>query len=251
MRIKAVTFDLWFTLIYSTKELEEYYRKTRLDAIVKIFSRLNTNLSLIDAKNLILRANEEIKKRGKEVYSTHPKERVKIMAELLGLKRLDEDFLKWASRVFSDAGFDKPPYLNEEAIDTLNLVKSLGLKVGLITNVSRDEIAYKKLLRRLKILNYFDSLSFSSEIGHAKPDKNIFKHALKNLKLKPSEAVHIGDLYEHDILGAVNFGMRAILYTGLFKEREEARNEKQGKDFKNFIIEVSDLRDVIKIISKL
>lgn len=247
--IKAVTFDLWFTLIYSDEELEAYYRKKRLEAIVEIFSKLNIKLSLVDAKELLLRANKEIEKRNKEVNSTQPKERINIMARFLGLN-ISEEFLSWASRVFSDAGFDKLPYLNKEAISTLNLIKNLGLKIGLITNVSRDGRAYEKLLKRLKIIDYFDSLSFSSEVGYAKPNKNIFNHAINNLKLRPSEVVHVGDLYELDVFGAINFGMKAILYTGLFKVYKKVRGIQEIVNYKNCII-INDLRDVIKVISKL
>lgn len=246
--INAVTFDLWFTLIYSDAELEEYYRETRLSAIAQGFSSFGIKISIDDAKNLLYLAKKEIKRSKKDFYEIHPKKILNIMANNLELS-ISENELSIIARKFCDAGFDKPPYLNKEARKTLEILREMKLKIGLITNVSRDEEAYNMMLRKLDIIKYFDVISLSSELGFAKPKKEIFEFTLKKLNVLAKEAIHVGDTYEHDIIGAINAGMNSILYKGLFKEYEDARGVKRRNDYD--VLTVNDLREIPKLISKL
>jgi putative hydrolase of the HAD superfamily len=63
----------------------------------------------------------------------------------------------------------------------------------------------------LDIAAHFDLLIDSHLVGLRKPDAAIFHYALEKLDVAPHEAVYIGDSYGHDVLGAQNAGLRAIL----------------------------------------
>jgi FMN phosphatase YigB (HAD superfamily) len=62
---------------------------------------------------------------------------------------------------------------------------------------------------------YFDSVTYTQEAGANKPDPTIFQLALKRAGCSPNEAVHVGDSYEKDVLGARRIGIMPILSTGM------------------------------------
>jgi putative hydrolase of the HAD superfamily len=51
----------------------------------------------------------------------------------------------------------------------------------------------------------------SGAIGIAKPDPAIFHHALELVGATPDRAIHVGDAYQYDVLGARAAGIRPVL----------------------------------------
>ena len=86
-------------------------------------------------------------------------------------------------------------------------LKKRGLKLGIISNVSRGITFF---LKELKFEEYFDIIVFSWEVGWRKPFKKIFEEATKRLRVKPEESIMVGDSLKADVTGAKNFGMIAI-----------------------------------------
>lgn len=66
-------------------------------------------------------------------------------------------------------------------------------------------------LRAVGLLNYFDPIIVSGDYGYRKPDARLFQHALALLEIRPEQAVFIGNDLYHDIMGAQQAGMKAIL----------------------------------------
>ena len=126
----------------------------------------------------------------------------------------------------------KFPNLNPEAKPTLRAFRKSypKLKIALISNAARSTETYKRTLDALGIGEYFDHFVISCEIGYLKPRKEIFRHALKLLGVKPEEALHIGDLFNADVVGAVSCGMNACLYSGLWKKYSELASVRNSKD---------------------
>ncbi|MEM4311654.1 MAG: HAD family hydrolase [Nitrososphaerales archaeon] len=236
--IKALTFDLWFTLIWDDSVLEEYYRASKLNVIYRSLK----NFSINEIDSAMKRVKEE---RGEYIALSNLNEWVRLILLNLGYEA-DGNFVKELAMKISFAGFDRHPYLNSEAREVLGYFKEKGYKLGLISNVNRYGLAYRKLLTELKLINYFDSLIFSSDVGSAKPDRLIFDYSLKELKVNDYEVIHIGDSYEHDILGALNSGIKAILYMGLWDKFEEARKVKRENS--NYNLKAESLKECIKIV---
>ncbi len=86
----------------------------------------------------------------------------------------------------------------------------------IITNGFR-EVQHKKL-ESSGIMKYFSSITTSEDVGVKKPHKAIFETALKNANARKEESIMIGDNFEADFMGAVDFGMQAILYNYYKKE---------------------------------
>ncbi len=56
----------------------------------------------------------------------------------------------------------------------------------------------------------FSAVADSAAAGVSKPDRDIFLRALGELEVAPFEAVHVGDSFEKDVMGAAACGMKAV-----------------------------------------
>jgi putative hydrolase of the HAD superfamily len=80
----------------------------------------------------------------------------------------------------------------------------------------------RKLLARHDMLRHFSYLYFSNEHGASKPSTRVFHWTLERLGVRPSEAIHVGDLQRTDVAGAQAAGMLAVLFVGA-NNRDAAR----------------------------
>ena len=96
--------------------------------------------------------------------------------------------------------------LYEDALPALAALREHGVKIGLVSNGSRDLeefVAHHGLDA--------DCVVGSRAFGRTKPHPDIFRHALALLGVEPGEAAMVGDSYEDDIEGARALGMKAFL----------------------------------------
>lgn len=98
--------------------------------------------------------------------------------------------------------------LYPETRPTLDALRDRGYRLGVISNFDARLFG---LLEGLGIADYFDPIVASSRAGAAKPAPAIFRHALTTCGVKAEQAVHVGDTYELDVLGAQGAGVAAIL----------------------------------------
>lgn len=95
-------------------------------------------------------------------------------------------------------------------VDLARELAASGARVGVLSN-SEGHLA--ALLAEIGIADTFATIVDSGRIGIEKPDPRIFAHALAELGA-PADAqpIHIGDLWNADIEGALGAGWRAIWY---------------------------------------
>ncbi len=67
-------------------------------------------------------------------------------------------------------------------------------------------------LLKAGILDYFEELFVSGEIGFGKPSKEFFDYCLNALKLNPEEIIIIGDSLLADIKGGASAGMKTCWF---------------------------------------
>jgi putative hydrolase of the HAD superfamily len=82
-------------------------------------------------------------------------------------------------------------------------------KLGIVSNGDSEQQRQK--LRKTKIINHFESIIISGDIGITKPNKFIFDKILTKLDVEANKTLYIGDKYEKDFLGADNAGFHACL----------------------------------------
>lgn len=73
-------------------------------------------------------------------------------------------------------------------------------------------------MRTAGIDKYFDALILSEDIGINKPNRELYEYALQKTSSKVEESIMIGDMFETDIVGAANIGMKQIYFNPKKKE---------------------------------
>lgn len=104
------------------------------------------------------------------------------------------------------------------AAETLTELRKRGYRTALLTNWDQR---VRRVVAETGFSNSFDHLFVSSEIGHEKPDPEIFAHCQTHLQLEPHQILHIGDSLQHDIEGAQAAGWHAIR---IAEEEHESAN---------------------------
>jgi len=94
------------------------------------------------------------------------------------------------------------------AADAVRMLKSHGLKTGIISN-GKSPFQEDKLAD-LGMADDFDTVIVSEAVGVRKPDPAIFTLACDNLGVSAEESVFVGDNPVADIEGANNVGMFSV-----------------------------------------
>jgi HAD superfamily hydrolase (TIGR01549 family) len=95
----------------------------------------------------------------------------------------------------------------EDARPVLEELKRRGRRIALVSNVGVD---IRPVLVRGNLLDLFDAIILSCEVGSVKPQAAIFQRALEALGATPEQALMVGD-NAHDDAGAARLGIRTLL----------------------------------------
>lgn len=94
--------------------------------------------------------------------------------------------------------------LQPAVLEMIREIKSMGLQIGLVTNVSNLDFAdwYKTDLAPL-----IKPAITSFKVGVMKPDPVIYERCLEALGIEAAEAIYVGDGGNNELLGADRAGM--------------------------------------------
>ncbi|MCX6146335.1 MAG: HAD family hydrolase [Candidatus Kapabacteria bacterium] len=208
MNLQAITIDFWNTIYDSTGGFDRnaYRQRCLIEEIDK-----HGLFIMGDEINKSIEATWAFfEKAWKEEHRT-PSTVESITFLFNYLKLPLEDFsVNKVANAFADSVLVHPPQLLPDAKDSIQKLSS-KYKLGLISDTGFSPgTILKELMIRDGIANHFTSFSFSDETGVSKPHSLAYLTALNQLKIDPINALHIGDIEHTDILGAKNFGMKAI-----------------------------------------
>jgi HAD superfamily hydrolase (TIGR01549 family) len=208
MRIESVCFDLGSTLIYSPEPWTPIFQQAD-QALVTVLQRAGFPVDL-----------QGLHKEHETFMETYYSRRDQDNRELTSLIVLKEILVK--------KGFGRVPdpilraaldaeyaitqtnwRVEEDALPTLETLRSQGYRLALISNTS-DDRNVQTLVDRFGFRPYFDAIITSAALGVRKPDPRIFQAALDQLASAPQHAAMVGDMPEADILGADQLGMFSI-----------------------------------------
>lgn len=82
---------------------------------------------------------------------------------------------------------------------------------GRVAIISNSEGMLDALFERLGLASSFDHVIDSGKVGVEKPDPRIFHLALRACETAPERALHLGDVYATDVLGARAAHVRTAL----------------------------------------
>ena len=109
----------------------------------------------------------------------------------------------------------------EDMIDVLKILKNRKIKIGLISNA---DIIDCKYWGELQLASFFDDVIFYCNVGFLKPDRQIYELAMQNLKVLPDESLFVGDGGSNELFGAKAAGMKTIFTEALENKNGEKRN---------------------------
>jgi len=211
--LKAITFDLWETLITSSDPEQEARReRLRIEGILERLISSGYSTSLDKVRKAYDRSGEKIEKFRKSLRELDTKTHLAYFLECLGIDKHSKELLRALEKPYTEASLIEVPRLIENAKETIDAIKNMKYKIGLISNVGRTPGRVIRLyLRNYDLLHEFDTVSFSDEVGFRKPHEMIFLQTLSKLQVSPSEAMHVGDDPYADIYGAKKMGMKTCL----------------------------------------
>jgi putative hydrolase of the HAD superfamily len=203
MRIKAVFFDIDNTL-YDSATLSSMARRNSVLAMIDAGLDVSEEQLLDDLNAVINEYGSNYPHHYDELLKIYDRVSQKIIAAgVVAYEHTKNAYLKPLPGVV--------PTLIELKKEYLLGVISNGLSIK----------QWEKLVG-LRIHHLFDSVVTSQECGCEKPTPEIFMAALRDLDVKPDEAVMVGDKYEIDIKGAQEVGMHPIW---LKKDTPKSSNE--------------------------
>jgi putative hydrolase of the HAD superfamily len=204
--IKAVFFDLYNTLVGYDPPREETHSRVLKDLGIEMSPEALLR-PIMAADDFLYQehARYPLGKRSKEeTMALYAKYQGIILREA-GLDASQELIAgilkKWME-------FDLKMVLYDDVAPTLTQLKERGLILGLISNVDHD---ITPLYQEMGLSAWLPVVVTSQEVGFSKPHPEIFQAALKKVKVKPSEAIYVGDQYQFDVVGANKAGMQGIL----------------------------------------
>jgi len=213
--IKAVFFDLYNTLVGYDPPREEIQAGVLKDFGIEVSPQALLR-PIMSADEFIYQehARFPLSKRPKEETMALYTQYHGIILREAGLDASQELIAgilkKWMH-------FDLKMVLFDDVIPALTHLRERGLILGLISNVDRD---IAPLYQELGLSAWLQVVVTSQEVGFNKPQPEIFREALKQAGVKPSEAIYVGDQHQIDVVGANGAGMRGILLDrgGFFEE---------------------------------
>ncbi|MBI4482205.1 MAG: HAD-IA family hydrolase [Acidobacteria bacterium] len=219
--IRAVLFDLFGTLI---NHRHQDGSSLRADQPVAGPGRLELLRQLVAAEGLQLRSAHFTTPLVNELYALYrdrfredlpPAQKREFWTEF-GRKLFEElgageRALNYAlaqaerlERIFGPDHFALYP----DVRPTLERLDRFHVRAGVVSNW---DPALERFLEHWGLRSRLSALAVSATVGHEKPDARIFQAALDQLGLQAPDALHVGDLYDVDYVGAEQAALIPVL----------------------------------------
>lgn len=184
---------------------------------------------------------KEIRKRIDAIYQQRGIEFQSVFDELLynEFSKIDYKILSAgviAYRRAREAALVPYPHVY---MTLMELIK-MHIKLAVVSDAPAKE-AWLRLCY-LNLHHMFDAVVTFEDTGERKPNPGPFKKALDRLKVKPSEALMVGDWAERDVVGAAQVGMKTI-----FARYGDTFDTKVS----NADYDIDDVSQVVEIVKKL
>ena len=222
--IKAIVFDLDNTLV---DFMRMKYRA--IEAAVK---------AMIDAG--LDYPNEIIRKKIDEIYSEKGIEYQQVFDILLNQLTGKIDFKILSSgivayRTAREAELNTYP----KVVPTLISLIKLSIKLGVVSDAPAREAWLR--LSYIGLHHIFDEVVTFDDTHERKPSPVPFNAILAKLRVKPEDALMVGDWAERDVVGAKNIGMK----TAFARYGDTFETQEHGADY-----EINDISELVGIVKK-
>lgn len=218
--IRAVSFDLWDTLVHDDSDEAERARRgllpkpeARRKAFIDEVLAHHPSRDLIQVESAFDRMNERFRHQWKVEHRTpHIADRLRDGFRLLdlaptpGFDGLVDTFARMEVEI--------PPNIAPGAHEMLSALAD-RMPLAIISDaIVTPGTGLREILAHHDLLRFFRVFIFSDEVGASKPSPVVFRAACEGLGVSPAELAHVGDRESNDIAGPQAFGARGVLYTG-------------------------------------
>ena len=211
MKIKAVTFDFWDTLV---ADHPRQIRALQVAAWDEVLRDAGVRVDPDELKAAFNANWAEFERRWQANAGQHTAaDSTGFICRRLGINPdgLRAELMGAFGKVGERAPLEQAPQLAA----TLRTLADAGLRLGIVCDVGLTPSAtLRERLEGFGVMRYFDAWSFSDETDWFKPAPQAFQPALDGLGADPAETVHVGDSPRTDVAGALALGMSAVRYTG-------------------------------------
>lgn len=227
MRLKVIFFDLFYTLI-------------KLDTLayneceVLTIDRDQWNGLIEDQTLYNLRATG---------LMDDPFEIMEDLIDRLGIDA-DDHHIKEMTNIRLNRFGHAVIHVEEKIIETLNIIKSMGIKLCLISNADVMDVYY---WQESPLSELFDEVLFSYKEGVVKPDEKIYRKALKKMNVSPKDCLFVGDGGSNELMGAKNLGIETVQTSHFLK----------NIDFKHDVVkdyadhQIMDIEELLQVIEEV
>ena len=201
----VVFFDVGGTLVYT-----DLGHLDLLHQALVIIGYKVAREEVLAANDLARRAVARRRRRHAARMNTGEASRMWLehLTSALNLDLQGESLEQELSQAIRQIETQSPEQVDPDALAVLASLLDRGYRLGVISNWSADLPEY---LAARDLARYFEVIIASESAGSAKPHREIFLKGLAAMGCSPGEAVHVGDDYWADIVGARDLGMAAIL----------------------------------------
>ena len=204
--VRAVFFDAGYTLLCMEPEQRTNFLQSCDDLGIAIDrGRLDEAVS---RANLLLAPRAPgaaVAPYSKEAMDAFWTEYNRIV---LNTCALDADSANFANALYTRFMDRLSWRVYDEVRPLLAKLQARGIQLGVISNWTGD---LEDVLRDVGLREHFDFVLDSAIFGHEKPHSEIFREAIRRAGVPVSDALHVGDSPEHDVEGALAFGLKAAL----------------------------------------
>jgi putative hydrolase of the HAD superfamily len=236
MTVRTVFFDLGGTLVVMRRDI--VIRNILGDEGYKIPTSRIHDAYYISEKDWLKKYGTKIMNE-EQAIKAYSELNMSILSNLgLSISKEElERLKKIVSERYLEVESSIKPRLYPDSLPTLSELRKKGYKIGIISNAPPSTI---ESVKKLGLDKFADPILISGIVGFTKPNPELFRLALRLSDTKPEEAVHVGDIYEADILGARSVGMKGVLI-----DREGRLQDP------NYLIKIRSLKELPALLLKL
>jgi len=227
--IKAILFDLDNTLIDFWK-----MKKKSCEAAIDAMISAGLKMERKKAIEMLFSLYKEVGIENQKIFEKFLKKssgkvNYKILAHgIIAYRRMKVTYI----------------YPYPKTIPTLLELKK-KYKLAIISDAPRIN-AWMRIVE-LGIDDFFDVIITAADVRKQKNNAAPFNAALKELKVKPEEAIMVGDRIKRDIITAKNLGIHTCYARyGRYAEEKPALRGKSGADF-----EIDEIGELIGVVGRM
>jgi HAD superfamily hydrolase (TIGR01549 family) len=214
--VKVIFFDVGGTLVYSNRG--------HIDLLAQALKTIGykvTREEVVKANDLARHAVSRRRRRLAARMDTNQASRMWLehLTEALELDMMGEELEVALAAAIREIETHGKVAVDPDAQALLARLAERNFRLGIISNWSADLPQY---LAKHDLARHFQVVIASEAVGSSKPHREIFLRGLAAIGCAPGNAVHVGDDYWTDVVGAREIGMWPIL---LDRQREDPHSD--------------------------